>query len=195
MRYHHLLRFTFLVTLFSVRCFSSSEGRTMPLSLCSSWHTVETNTQLITKPLQVCFFYVIFFQFWQSRDVHVWLAVCLHACVWACKQKWGSYIRAVWLIAGQFLKKLKCGHAPHVTAQRGFRFKATAGNSTSFLSFLNLISGNFQMCTRCHTNRTNPKPNDVCIFSHHLRFVTASGLSLKVSLWPVFPVVNDPRGM
>lgn len=34
-RCHHLLSFTFLPPLFNVRCFSSSDGRTMPLSLCS----------------------------------------------------------------------------------------------------------------------------------------------------------------
>lgn len=34
---HHLLSFLVLVPLFHVICFSSSDGRTIPLSLCSSW--------------------------------------------------------------------------------------------------------------------------------------------------------------
>lgn len=36
-RRHHLLGFASLAPLSSIRCLSSSEGRTMPLSLCSPW--------------------------------------------------------------------------------------------------------------------------------------------------------------
>lgn len=151
MRRRHLLRFTFLVTLLSVRCFSSSEGRTMPLSLCSSWHTAEGSAHS-SRNRPSFFLSPSLFSFDKAQTC-VCDCPCVHACVWTCKQKWGSYIRGVWLIAGQFLKKLKCGHAPHVAAQRGFRFKTRAGNSTCLLSSLNLISCNYQMCTTCQIKR------------------------------------------
>ena len=106
---------------------------------------------LIMKPTQL-FLSPSLFSFDKAQTC-VCDCPCVHACVWTCKQKWGSYIRGVWLIAGQFLKKLKCGHAPHVAAQRGFRFKTRAGNSTRLLSSLNLISCNSQMCTTCQIKR------------------------------------------
>lgn len=46
-----------------------------------------------------------------------------------------SYIRGGLVLARQMLKSLQCGHAPHVTAQIGFRLKKQVGNRGShFLS-------------------------------------------------------------
>ena len=76
-RYHHLLSFRFLVPLFHIRCFSSSDGRTMPLSLCSSWSREDANMILI----RLCFFFFTCFPF---------TGLCRCAC--ACKQKWRCFL-------------------------------------------------------------------------------------------------------
>lgn len=77
--------------------------------------------------------------FFLSQPVCVCVCVGMQAEVKVC-----SYITAVWLLAGQFLKRLKCGHTPHVTGRIGFRLKTQVGNvstfSTCFLLFLDLVS-------------------------------------------------------
>lgn len=109
-----------------------------------------------------------------------------------------SYIRAVRLLAGQILKGLKCGHAPHVTAQIGFRLKKAIWkvlgllpvfgllsvlSPTSFQSFcfgfipkstylLNLISHKY-------THKLSSQGAGSDLFAVHI-FLFTSGLSLRV---------------
>lgn len=56
-----------------------------------------------------------------------------------------SYIRGGLVLARQMLKSLQCGHAPHVTAQIGFRLKKQVGNRGKSLSvhFFGFISQDF----------------------------------------------------
>lgn len=88
------------------------------------------------------FFFSICSQFsFDKARMHVCLIISMCVCVWACKQKWRcfSYVRAVWLLAGQFLKNLKCGHTPHVTGQR--EFKSWAENFLTFSNLFPVVSG------------------------------------------------------
>lgn len=114
--------------LFKLRRFSSSDDRTMPLSLCSSWSREDATIRgCYDKPSQFVLICRLF-TFDKTLLIHVGFSMCV--LVKVC-----SYIRAAWLLTGQFFKNLKCGYTPHVTgeseyetwAERFFTF------STSFL--------------------------------------------------------------
>lgn len=79
------------------------------------------------------------FCFFHLFSIHRFVSLCV--CMQA-EVKVFSYFRAVWLLAGQFLKNLKCGHSPHVTGYKiGFKWIEWAENvftiSSCFLFFLN----------------------------------------------------------
>lgn len=161
------------------------------------------------------FFPHVFFFPWWWGDASFCGGLCMQAEVKAF-----SYIRVVWILTGQFLKSLECGHTPHVT-----EWIQIQNTSQKFLYFLNLFPVVSVFSFTClarsplltftsapvllifhifhapslphlftHTHRLINIL--ILIFSRmYLRFVTASGFSFMVSLWFLPPVMKDPSGI